>query len=164
MRTLTSSKTTIKTTQLSELLDRTQTIQAQFLKLKPAISKMHGHLSPIVPLLSEPLIQRLFPNFNLSLMNSWLDFARSVERSVEGATAYIRGKMDLLALEQEKRTTKRLNLLTALFGCLSGLNLLVALLAWSQPVPDERTFLITVALIISLIVLTLIFVGRVVRD
>ena len=164
MRTMTSSNPPITTTQLSELLDRTQTIQAQFLKLKPAISNMQGHLSPIVPLLSEPLIQRLFPNFNLSLMNSWLDFARSVERSVEGATAYIRGKMNLLALEQEKRTTKRLNLLTALFGCLSGLNLLVALLAWSQPVPDETTFLVTVVLIIGLIALTLIFVGRVVRD
>ncbi len=158
MRTITSSTVT----QLSEFLDRTQDIQAQFLKLKPAISKMQGHLSPIVPLLSEPLIQRLFPNFNLNLMNSWIDFAKSVERSVEGATSYIQGKMNLLSLEQEKRTTKRLNFLTALFGCLSGLNLLVALLAWSQPTPDEGTFFATVVLIIALIALTLVFVGRVI--
>ncbi|MFX1282850.1 MAG: hypothetical protein ACFFB5_04310 [Promethearchaeota archaeon] len=156
MRTITRSTVT----QLSELLDRTQAIQAQFLKLKPAISRMQGQLSPIVPLLSEPLIQRLFSNFNLNLMNSWIDFAKSVERSVEGATSYIQGKMNLLALEQEKRTTKRLNFLTALFGCLSGLNLLVALLAWSQPTPDEGTFFATVVLIIALIALTLVFVGR----
>ncbi|MFX1536297.1 MAG: hypothetical protein ACFFDI_18935 [Promethearchaeota archaeon] len=164
MRTLTSSNKIVKTIQLSELLDRTQAIQAQFLKLKPAISNMQGHLSPIVPLLSEPLIQRMFPNFNLNLMNSWLDFARSVERSVEGATTYIQGKMNLLALEQEKRTTKRLNLLTALFGCLSGLNLIVALLVWTVPQPDSATFLVTLALISSIIALTLIFVGRVDRD
>ncbi|MHA1940960.1 MAG: hypothetical protein ACXAC2_20270 [Candidatus Kariarchaeaceae archaeon] len=73
--------------------------------------------------------------------------------------------MNLLALEQEKRTTKRLNLLTALFGCLSGLNLLVTLLARSQPTPHPQIFLITIVLIIGLIALTLIFVGRVVsRD
>ncbi|MFX0013767.1 MAG: hypothetical protein ACFFB2_03300 [Promethearchaeota archaeon] len=161
MRTVTTSTVV----QLGELLDRTQEIQAQFLKLKPEISKMQGHLSPIVPLLSEPIIQRLLPNFNLNLMNSWLDFAKSVERSVEGATSYIQGKMNLLALEQEKRTTKRLNLLTALFGCLSGLNLLVALIAWYQPEPQPQTFLITVVLITGLIALTLLFVGRVVsRD
>lgn len=148
--------------QLSESLDRTQAIQAQFLKLKPAISNMQGHLSPIVPLLSEPLIQRMFPNFNLSLMNSWLDFAKSVERSVEGATSYIQSKMNLLALEQEKRTTLRLNLLTALFGCLSGLNLIVAFLAWSQPTPTNETLLLTSLLIVSLITLTLLFVGRVI--
>lgn len=70
--------------------------------------------------------------------------------------------MNLLSLEQEKRTTKRLNFLTALFGCLSGLNLLVALLAWSQPTPDEGTFFATVVLIIALIALTLVFVGRVI--
>jgi hypothetical protein len=158
MRTITSS--TVE--QLSESLDRTQAIQAQFLRLKPAISNMQGHLSPIVPLLSEPLIQRMLPNFNLSLMNSWLDFAKSVERSVEGATSYIQSKMNLLALEQEKRTTLRLNLLTALFGCLSGLNLIVAFLAWAQSEPTTETLLLTGLLIVSLITITLLFVGRVI--
>ncbi|MHA2075625.1 MAG: hypothetical protein ACW97X_13480, partial [Candidatus Hodarchaeales archaeon] len=89
------SVTTIETDnvmQLSELLDRTQLIQAQFLKLKPIISNMQGHLSPVVPLLAIPLIKQLLPSFNLNLMNSWLDFARSVERSVEGASTYISGK------------------------------------------------------------------------
>ncbi|MHA2225148.1 MAG: hypothetical protein ACXAC8_08080 [Candidatus Hodarchaeales archaeon] len=143
---------------LSDLLDRTQMIQAQFLKLKPAISNMQGHLSPIVPLLAEPLIQKLLPTFNLNLVNSWLDFARSVERSVDGATSYIRGKMNLLALEQEKRTTKRLNLLTALFGCLSGLNLLVAFFSWSTPEPSPSDLLFSGFLIVGLIVLTLLFV------
>ena len=154
--------TSATVTQLSELLDQTQIIQAQFLKLKPVISNMQGHLSPIVPLLSEPLIRRLLPNFNLSLMNSWLDFSRSVERSVEGATSYIQGKMNLLSLEQEKRTAIRLNLLTALFGCLSGLNLLVAFIAWSQPTPTDETLILTTVLIIIFIALTLLFVGRVV--
>jgi hypothetical protein len=148
--------------QLSEVLDRIQSIQEQFLKLKPSISNMQGHLSPIVPFLSEPLIQKLFPNFNLNLMNSWLDFARSVERSVEGANAYIRGKMNLLALDQEKRMTRRLNLLTALFGCLSGLNLLIAFFAWATPVPSTDLLIISGFLIISLIILTLLFVARVV--
>ena len=161
MRTATSSTVT----QLGELLDGTQEIQAQFLKLKPAISNMQGHLSPIVPLLSEPLIQRLFPHFNLNLMNSWLDFAKSVERSVEGATTYIQSKMNLMALEQEKRTTKRLNLLTALFGCLSGLNLLVAFFSWGESEPSDEFLLLSGLLIIFLIILTLVFVGRVIsRD
>lgn len=152
-------------TQLSELLDRTQTIQAQFLKLKPIISNMQGHLSPIVPLLAIPLIKELLPSFNLNLMTSWLDFARSVERSVEGASTYISGKMNLLALKQEKKTTKRLNLLTALFGCLSGLNLVVAYVAWAYPTPEIPFYLSIGALMVSLIALTLIFVGRVVsRD
>ncbi|MFX0151344.1 MAG: hypothetical protein ACFFAJ_11220 [Candidatus Hodarchaeota archaeon] len=151
--------------QLSEVLDSIQLIQEQFLKLKPSISSMQGHLTPIVPHLSEPLIQKLFPNFNLSLMNSWLDFARSVERSVEGANSYIRGKMNLLALDQEKRVTKRLNLLTALFGSLSGLNLLVAFYAWSTPQPTDFDVIILGLLIVSLIILTLLFVARVVsRD
>lgn len=154
--------TNLTSEQLSSLLDQTQSIQAQFLKLKPAISNMQGHLSPMVPLLSEGLIPKLFPSFNINLMNSWIDFAKSVERSVEGATSYIQGKMNILALEQEKRTTVRLNLLTALFGCLSGLNLLVALLAWSQPEPSQEIFLGTIAAIIGLIALTLLFVGRVV--
>lgn len=161
MRTITSSTVA----QLSEFLDRTQEIQAQFLKLKPVISNMQGHLSPIVPLLSEPLIQKLFPNFNLNLMNSWLDFAKSVERSVEGATTYIQGKMNLLALEQEKRTNNRLNLLTALFGCLSGLNLVIAFFSWGKSNPTNDELLISGLLIVFLIALTLIFVGRIVsRD
>jgi hypothetical protein len=152
-------------TQLSELLDRTQIIQAQFLKLKPVISNMQGHVSPLVPLLAEPLIKHLLPSFNLNLMSSWLEFARSVERSVEGASTYISGKMNLLALEQEKKTTKRLNLLTALFGCLSGLNLIVAYIAWATPTPTSEFYLSIGALMISLIALTLIFVGRLVsRD
>lgn len=159
MRSLSPQETTIS--RLSELLDRIQAIQEQFLKLKPTISNMQGHLSPIVPLLAEPMIQKLFPNFNLNLMNSWLDFARSTERSVEGANSYIRGKMDLLALDQEKRMTKRLNLLTALFGCLSGLNLIIAFFSWSTPDPGQDLLLLSGILIISLIVLTLIFVTRI---
>jgi hypothetical protein len=163
MRTASPQQMTVP--QLSEVLDSIQLIQEQFLKLKPSISSMQGHLTPIVPLLSEPLIQKLFPNFNLSLMNSWLDFARSVERSVEGANSYIRGKMNLLALDQEKRVTKRLNLLTALFGSLSGLNLLVAFYAWSTPQPTDFDVIILGLLIICLIILTLLFVARVVsRD
>ncbi|MFX0172839.1 MAG: hypothetical protein ACFE9L_13060, partial [Candidatus Hodarchaeota archaeon] len=91
--------------------------------------------------------------------------ARSVERSVEGANSYIRGKMNLLALDQEKRVTKRLNLLTALFGSLSGLNLLVAFYAWSTPQPTDFDVIILGLLIVSLIILTLLFVARVVsRD
>ncbi|UCE14304.1 MAG: hypothetical protein JSV04_03785 [Candidatus Heimdallarchaeota archaeon] len=158
MRTVTK----LTVIQLSALLDETQSIQAQFLKLKPAISNMQGHLSPMVPLLSEGLIPKLFPSFNINLMNSWIDFAKSVERSVEGATSYIQGKMNILALEQEKRTTVRLNLLTALFGCLSGLNLLVALLAWYSSEPTDEIFFGTILAIIVLITLTLLFVGRVV--
>ncbi len=162
----TEMRTTQATTvsQLTELLDRIQTIQERFFKLKPEISTMQGHISPFVPLLSEPLIRKLFPSFNLSLVNSWIDFARSVERSVEGANSYIQGKMNLLALDQEKKTNRRLNLLTALFGCLSGLGLLVSVLAWYDPHPSELTLILTGILIVSLTALTLIFVGRVVKD
>ncbi len=157
------SVTTIETdnvAQLSAQLDRTQIIQAQFLKLKPVISNMQGHLSPIVPLLAEPVIKHLLPSFNMNLMNSWLDFSRSVERSVEGASTYISGKMNLLSLEQEKKTTKRLNLLTALFGCLSGLNLVVAYIAWATPTPTSEIYLSIGALMLSFIVLTMLFVTR----
>jgi len=152
----------MRITQIGEVLDRIQSIQEQFLKLKPSISNMQGHLSPIVPLLAEPLIQKLLPNFNLNLMNSWLDFARSTERSVEGAHSYIRGKMNLLELDQEKRMTRRLNLLAALFGCLSGLNLIIAFFSWAIPIPSTDLLIISGILIISLIVLTLLFVIRVV--
>ena len=121
---------------------------------------MQGHLSPIVPLLAEPVIKNLLPSFNMNLMNSWLDFSRSVERSVEGASTYISGKMNLLSLEQEKKTTKRLNLLTALFGCLSGLNLVVAYIAWATPTPTSEIYLSIGALMLSFIVLTMLFVTR----
>lgn len=143
---------------LTNLLDRVQTVQERFLKLKPAISNMQGQISPIVPLLSEPEIKNLFPTFNLNLVNSWLDFARSVERSVEGANSYIQGKMNLLALNEEKNTAKRLNLLTAIFGALSGLNLLIAFLAWYVDKPDISHAL----LIVLLGILSLILVARVV--
>ncbi|MFW9777568.1 MAG: hypothetical protein ACFFE8_01860 [Candidatus Heimdallarchaeota archaeon] len=146
---------------LSQLLDNIQDIQEQFLKIKPTLSSMQGHLSPVVPLLSDPLVQKLMPEFNLELVNSWLDFARSVERSVEGATSYIRGKMNLLALDQEKRVTRRLNLLTALFGSLSGLNLLIAYVSWSNPNPRIELLIFLGGVIMSLIVGTLIFVARI---
>ncbi|MFX0116055.1 MAG: hypothetical protein ACFFB3_16005, partial [Candidatus Hodarchaeota archaeon] len=135
MRTAQADSTVVL---LTELLDRIQTIQEQFLKLKPSISIMQGHISPIVPLLSEPLVKKLLPNFNLSLVNSWLDYAKSVERSVDGANSYIQGKMNLLALNQERKTTKRINLLTALFGSLSGLNLILAYLTWVTPEPSQE--------------------------
>lgn len=147
---------------LTELLDRIQLIQENFLKLKPSISNMQGRLSPIVPLLEQEMIHKLLPNFNLSLVNSWLDFAKSVERSVDGANSYIQGKMNLLALNQEKRTTKRINLLTALFGSLSGLNLIMAYLSWASPGPSQEALLFTTLLMISLIAFIAILVKKVV--
>ncbi|MFW9915484.1 MAG: hypothetical protein ACFFGZ_07710 [Candidatus Thorarchaeota archaeon] len=147
---------------LSELLDRVQTIQEQFLKLKPTISNMQGQISPIVPLLSEPLIEKLLPYFNLNLINSWLDFTKSVERSVDGANTYIGGKMDLLALNQERRTTKRINLLTALFGILSGMNLIMAYLAWATPNPTQEALIFSAVLTTSLIAVSVAIAARVI--
>ena len=147
--------------QIGELLDRIQVIQVQFLKLKPIISNMQGALSPLVPLLSEPLIQQLLPSFNLNLVNSWFEFSKAVERSIDGANSYIQGKMNILAIDQEKKTTKRLNLLTALFGCLSGLNLIVAFLSWGTPNPNQELLVLSGSLILFLIVLTLLIVGGV---
>lgn len=147
---------------LTELLDRIQLVQENFLKLKPSISNMQGRLSPIVPLLEQKMIRKLLPNFNLSLVNSWLDFAKSVERSVDGANSYIQGKMNLLALNQEKRTTKRINLLTALFGSLSGLNLIMAYLSWASPGPSQEALLFISLLMLSLIAFIAIMVKQVV--
>lgn len=145
---------------LSELLDRIQTIQEQFLKLKPTISNMQGQIP--VSQLSDPLIKKLLPYFNLALINSWLDFTKSVERSVDGANAYIGGKMDLLALNQERRTTKRINLLTALFGILSGMNLLMAYLTWATPDPTQGALLFTALLTMSLIGVSVAIAVRVI--
>ncbi len=145
--------------EVSELLDRTQAIQVQFLKLKPEISTMQGHMSSFIPLLADKNISSLIPTFNEATLRSWIDFTLSVERSLEGANSYFTGKLNLLALNQEKRTTKRINLLTALFGSLSGLNLVVAFLAWSIPNPTDELLLLSSLLIVTLVALSLIFAG-----
>ncbi|MHA2297302.1 MAG: hypothetical protein ACXAEU_20930 [Candidatus Hodarchaeales archaeon] len=154
----------ISLNQLSDLLDRVQTIQGQFLKMKPVITNMRGSISTIVPLLSEPLISELFPNFNLDLVNNWLDFSRSVERSVEGASSFIQSKLNLMSLQQEKKVTKRLNILTALFGSLSGFNLILAFISWLDPQPTLTEWLIIGSLILSLTALSLIFVYKLIPE
>ena len=146
--------------EVSELLDRTQTIQVQFLKLKPSISTMQGHMSSFIPLLADENISGLIPTFNESTLRSWIDFTQSVERSLESANSYITGKLNLLALNQEKRTTKRINLLTALFGSLSGLNLIVAFLSWATPNPTYELLIFSGCLILVFVTLSLIFAGK----
>jgi hypothetical protein len=121
---------------------------------------MQGHMSAIIPLLADENISNLLPTFNEATLRSWIDFTQSVERSLEGANSFVTGKLNLLALNQEKRTTKRINLLTALFGSLSGLNLVVAILAWSIKEPSNEVLILTSSLIVLFVILSLIFAGR----
>jgi hypothetical protein len=125
---------TIPVSELNDLLDQVQSIRIKLMAVKPTISRLPGTLAPYMAVLSDPLIETILTQFNLTLLNSWLDFARSVEQSVIGVNTYIQSKLNLLTYSQEKKIRRRMDWIVVFFASITGIatavNFVVLLFVW----------------------------------